>query len=307
MTAADAQIRTGKSGWPAIFRMSAQSYRSSPRAIWMSRREQSIDERCIASVIISARPPRASCIGGVFDVRPRSRSRASKSQFSVTTDRTCVGIEAASNDAMPTPTLPSSPRAHGNRAASTPQSALPAAMVGNSHQPPASAATDAVRRGQIIIGRSIRSASSRICDGANLRPSETEVMNRLPSSARFAERAKSTISTKGPVASSIGGLSRSADCIHSPAFAHQSLISIPTITPIVAPPASFSNHELPYWHFAEVRMMRDHVIKGNRDRMMLWDWRLHMMPLDTIAPAVVADQVRYREGCRRQMRDGSNV
>lgn len=79
--AAGAQIRTGKSGWTANSRMAVQSYRSLLKPTWISRREQLIDERCSASVTISARPPRASWIAGAVDVRPRNISFASRNQF----------------------------------------------------------------------------------------------------------------------------------------------------------------------------------------------------------------------------------
>ncbi len=235
MVLVSAQIRTGKSGFPAISRISAQLYRSLPRSTWIRSRAQSIDVRQIASVIISAKPPRASCIGGASDVRPRSISFASSSQFTLLTDHTCKKMGLTSYDAICTRSG-SRQLMRGNRAAILTYES--ARFVSITYSGRSKVDLSGIGcTSQIAIGRSFRSASNWICDGTSFRPSAVDVMNRMPCSARFAERASSTISTRGPKAMPIGGSSFSPVCIHSSASAHQSLISTPTNAPIVTPSA----------------------------------------------------------------------
>jgi len=259
MVLVSAQIRTGKSGCPAISRISAQLYRSFPRSTWIRSRAQSIDVLQIASVIISAKPPRASWIGGVSDVRPRSSSFASSSQFTLLTDGTCAGIGRMSLSAIYSRSL-------------TPRLTQPTATIGlppETLQPvskvdcttPHDGSWAAISRAQMTIGKSARSASCRICDGASLRLRAGDVRNSLPRSIRFADWASSTISTSGPEARSTASSPRLRDNIRNFAGAHQSPTSM--LTNHLAVPSSGAPRRSTNGRCLERRMMSICAVKLN--------------------------------------------
>lgn len=226
MVPVSAQIRTGKSGCPGSSRISAQLYRSLPRSTWMRSRAQSIDVRQIASVIISAKPPRASWIGGASDVRPRSISFASSNQLTLLTDCTCDGMGRTPRHAICSLWL--SPRLTADRATigSPPETLQPVSKLDCGIHDGCAPGHERVSCAQMTMGKSSRSASFLICDGANLQLSALDVRNSLPRSSRFADWASSMISTSGPEARSTASSPRPRENILKSAGAHQSLTSM---------------------------------------------------------------------------------
>jgi len=252
----------------------------------------------IASVIISAKPPRASWIGGVSDVRPRSISFASSNQLTLLTDRTCDGIGRTPHGANRSRWL--SPRlTEGRAAVGSPQETVQSVSksglgIHNGGLP----GRERVSPAQMTMGKSSRSASCLICDGASLRLSAGDVRNNRPRSIRFADWASSTISTSGPEAISTASSPHPRENIRKSAGAHQSLTSMFTNDPRNT---VTRRHRPADGRCPEVQVMSDYAVKLNHYNSML----AHRISF-TRGASVRSDRIKLPGTHRSQIETGKS-
>jgi len=209
----------------------------------------------------SAKPPRASWIGGVSDVRPRSISFASSNQLTLLTNSTCDGIGRTPDGAIRSRWL--SPRLTEGRAAigSPRETVQSVSKSGSGIHNGGLPGRERVFLAQMTMGKSSRSASCLICDGASLRLSAGDERNSLPRSIRFADWASSTISTSGPEARSTASSPRLRENIRNSAGAHQSPTSM--LTNHLAIPSSDALRRSTNGRCFEPRMMSGCAVKLN--------------------------------------------